>query len=103
MGSVGTYCTSGNWYVAEGNEEAFVAAWSDLVQWTKENFDGAGHVQLLQEETDPRHFISVGEWDGADTVNRWRAAPEFAEKLGVARDLCDDFAAKDYTVKADFG
>ena len=101
MGTVGAPHTSGDWHVSEGKEQEFIAAWTELARWSKEAFEGARSVALYQQDADPRHFISVGAWDSKETVGKWRSSPEFQQKLGAARALCDDFAGLDYTLVVD--
>lgn len=100
MPNVGAPYTSGNWVVKEGKEKEFVAAWTELVQWSQATFPAFGAAFLIQQNDDPKHFISVGTWSDADAVPKWRQHAEFPEKLGAARSLCDEFVGLDYTVAA---
>ena len=100
MASVGTTMTSGDWVVSEGREDDFVAAWSELIRWSLEAIPGCRWATLIRQDDDPRHFISFGEWDGKEVVATWRQHPEFPEKLGAARSLCETFIGLDYTVAA---
>ena len=97
MGETGTAHTSGDWHVSEGKVDDFIAAWEELARWSVETFGGARSVRLMQQDSDPNHFISVGDWDSKDEIAKWRGSPEFQEKLGAARALCDEFAGLDYT------
>jgi heme-degrading monooxygenase HmoA len=100
-GSGGRY-SSGNWRVREGEQQEFIARWSEFVEWTKANLSGSNEVVLIQQVSDPQHFLSFGRWDGQDSIDAWRQSPEFAEKLGRCRELCDDFEANDYELAASF-
>ena len=100
MPSIGDPYTSGNWVVTEGKEKEFVDAWKELLRWSQSEFPDFGSAFLIQQDDDPRHFISVGAWGNKDTVAKWRGHPDFPAKLGAARSLCDDFAGLDYTVVA---
>ena len=100
MPSVGTPITSGNWVVSEGKQEEFIAAWTELLRWSQKEFPDFGYAFLIQQATDPKHFISVGEWNNRDTIMEWRGHPEFPQKIGAAASLCDEFAGLDYNVVA---
>lgn len=102
MAEVGQPFTSGNWVVKEGREDDFVSRWTEFVEWSIDTM-GAGASDppvLIRQEANPRHFLSFGGWRDADTVQKWRSHPEFAERLGRCRELCDEFVAGDYAVVA---
>jgi heme-degrading monooxygenase HmoA len=100
VAEVGQPFSSGNWIVSEGREEDFIARWTEFVEWSVATMGtGASESPILIRETaQPRHFISFGGWKDAETVQKWRGHPEFAERLGRCRELCDEFVAGDYTV-----
>ena len=88
--------TSGDWVVKEGNEQEFIDRWTAFAKWTRDNADGADSFWLIQERTNPTHFISFGSWADVESVDKWRSGPEFPDRLGRVREVCDEFAAKDY-------
>ncbi len=88
---------SGNWHVKEGNEEAFIAAWSDFMQWARKDHSGLVRAQLIRDDKDPKHFVSFAEWRDTEARVAWRASPEFPSMLGACRDLCEEFVGLDYT------
>jgi heme-degrading monooxygenase HmoA len=94
--------SSGNWRVKEGKQQEFIARWTEFVTWTKENVTGSKEVFLIQQVTDQQHFLSFGSWEGQESIDSWRGRPEFGEKLGRCRDLCDEFEANDYELVASF-
>jgi heme-degrading monooxygenase HmoA len=98
MASVGTPYTSGDWVVSEGREDEFVAAWTEFVRWSVDNFPSVRWATLVRQDDEPRHFLSFGEWADAASVTAWRKHPEFPQKLGAARSLCDSFVGLDYAV-----
>jgi heme-degrading monooxygenase HmoA len=102
MTTVGQPFSSGNWVVKDGQEDEFIARWTDFVRWSIETMgEGAFDAPILiREDANPRHFISFGGWRDAETVAKWRSHPEFQERLGRARELCDEFVAGDYTAVA---
>lgn len=95
--------TSGDWRVTEGSEESFVTRWTEFVSWTKANASGAIEFFLLRQADDPRHFISLGSWSDQAAIDTWRQSPEFGERLGRCRELCDAFQAHDFEPVAEVG
>jgi heme-degrading monooxygenase HmoA len=96
MDQIGQPYTSGDWVVKEGNEQAFVDAWTEFLEWSLANVSGVQRAFLIQDAANPRHFVSFGSWDDLESVTAWRQNPEFADKLGKARALCEQFEARDY-------
>lgn len=92
--------SSGDWLVKPGQEEAFITAWTDLAHWTSKNVTGAGKPYLIQEVTNPQHFISFGPWESTEAMQAWRQLPDFKEKLGKIATLCEQFQGKDYVLRA---
>lgn len=102
MANIGEPFTSGNWIVKEGREDEFIVRWTEFVEWSIQTMgsDAADPPVLIRETTNPRRFISFGGWSNAEAVQRWRQHPDFADRLGRARELCDEFAAGDFIVAA---
>jgi heme-degrading monooxygenase HmoA len=92
--------TSGDWVVQEGKEQEFIAAWTELADWSKANARGSRSFALIQQADEASHFLSFGAWDDSDAVEEWRSRPEFRERLGACRELCTDFQAHDYRLVA---
>jgi heme-degrading monooxygenase HmoA len=69
----------------------------------KESSSGANEFFLIQQADVPQHFLSFGNWDDQSAVDSWRQTPEFAERLGRCRELCDDFKAHDFEAVAHVG
>jgi quinol monooxygenase YgiN len=91
---------SGDWMVGAGSEEEFVKRWTEFLEWTRAAFSECRAAHLIQEAQNPRHFISFASWDSADALQRWRSRPEFAQKMGACRALCEDFRGGDYGLAA---
>ena len=100
MEKVGQAYSSGNWLVREGNEEDFIARWTTFAEWSLENAPGCESVVLVQDSDDARRFLSLGAWVDEEAMSAWRQRPEFGELLGACRGLCDEFAARSYTLAA---
>jgi heme-degrading monooxygenase HmoA len=101
-GTGGRY-TSGDWRVKQGNDPGFIERWTEFVTWAKENSSGANEFFLIQQADDPQHFLSFGKWDDQSAVDAWRQSPDFAERLGTCRELCDEFTAHDFEPVAHVG
>ena len=103
MSKSGQHYTSGNWVVKQGSEEEFVARWTEFTEWALKNAPGAQSFVLIRRDDDPRHFVSFGAWNDAESAAAWKNMPEFAEDLGRLRALCDEFTSSDSTVAAAVG
>ena len=89
---------SGNWTVAAGREDEFVARWTEFLQWTQASAPGFGRAALIRDVSDPRHFISFAEWENEESRRMWRTLPEFAARYAACKSLCDDFRGGDFTL-----
>ncbi|MDP9387824.1 MAG: antibiotic biosynthesis monooxygenase, partial [Actinomycetota bacterium] len=82
--------TLARWYVKEGREAEFVAAWSgDLADYFL-TLPGCGWGMLLQSIDDPREFYSFGPWASFDDIRNMRADPRTQEVFDVLRELCEE-------------
>jgi quinol monooxygenase YgiN len=90
--------TSGNWHVKEGNEEAFVAVWSELANWCIQTYPGAKGIYLIKDAAQERHYLSFGAWADQRTVFVSRSRPRFLELFRACQALCDSFTGSDYSV-----
>lgn len=82
--------TCGSWTVKPGMEQNFIDTWQEFADWTYHNQAGAGAGILLQNEEDPRRFISFGPWDRAENIAAWRSSQEFQDFVSKARELCEE-------------
>jgi len=72
--------TAGRFEVEQGNEDAFVEAWSAFAAWASENA-GAGTLRLFRDVRNPGRFVSMGEWNDAEAVRAWKSSGEFRERI----------------------
>lgn len=93
----GEHYASGNWLVAAGNEDEFLARWRAFLEWTRDSVPGFQTAMLIQDTDNPRHFISLAHWDSAEQRAAWKTNAGFREKMGACRALCDDMSGSDYT------
>ena len=91
---------SGDWRVNAGQEEEFVARWTEFLEWTRGSAPGLRMARLIRDEDNPRHFVSFASWESAEAMSTWRSLPGFMAKLKACRDLCEDFRGSSYTVAA---
>ena len=83
--------TMGSWTAKAGEEDAFVAAWTQFAEWIKDQ-PGAGTMRLVRDLSDPAKFISFADWEGIEEIHRWKATPQFREHIGRVRQHTDAFA-----------
>jgi len=74
----------GEWKVKEGEEDDFVAAWTEFAKWFTD-MDGAGKAHLSRSLEDPQSYMSFANWKSADAMHAWKESPEFREKMGAIR------------------
>lgn len=93
---MGDAYASGNWSVAAGNEDAFIAGWTEFLEWTKAENPGFEMASLIRDVDNPRHFVSFALWDSPETRKAWKASDGFRSRMGACRQLCDDMQGSDY-------
>ena len=82
--------TSGTWVVKEGEEAAFVDAWTAFVTWAS-TMAGSGTFRLVRDLDQPGHFMSFAPWESFDAQQAWKSLPEFPERIGRVRAHCHEF------------
>ena len=95
--------TSGRWTVVPGREEEFVAAWSELAEWTSAQVPGSNWARLLQHQEKRNVFLSFGPWDSAEAIAAWRESPGFQERVGRIRGMLEDFEPGVFDSRAEIG
>lgn len=95
--------TAGRWTVLPGQEEEFVAAWSDLAEWTSGAIPGSSWATLLQDHETPNVFLSFGPWETVEAIAAWRASSGFQERVGRIRALLEDFEPGVFDCRAHIG
>jgi quinol monooxygenase YgiN len=89
--------SSGDWRVRDGNEDEFIARWTELLEWTRDNADGFQEAILIRHRFEPYRFISFARWDDHSSQDAWRELPEWPDKFGACQDLCKDVRAGPFT------
>lgn len=85
--------TSGIWIVKPGSEEQFIAAWTELAEWSRTNARGARSAQLLRDRNDSNRFVSFGPWESLEAIERWRSMDGFQQRVAGIRELLTGFEA----------
>jgi heme-degrading monooxygenase HmoA len=82
--------TNGIWFVKDGEEDEFVAAWRDFVSWAS-TWEGSGSFHLVRDVDDPARFMSFAQWESFEAQAAWKGNPEFRERIGRVRSHTTDF------------
>jgi len=83
--------TCGIWTVKAGAQEQFVAAWTDLAEWTGREVQGSGRATLLRDRNAANRFVSFGPWESLEAIEHWRSLDGWQERVGRLRVLLDGF------------
>ena len=87
--------TSGSWFVRDGEEEAFIAAWREFVA-TGSELEGSRTFTLVRDLSQRNHYLSYAPWDSVEAQQAWRDSPKFAEALANVRAHCEDSSSSTY-------
>jgi len=82
----------GLWTARSGEEDDFVAAWTAFAEWIKDQ-PGVRTLRLVRDLKESQKFISFADWDEIESINAWKAMPEFKERIGRVKQHTDDFTA----------
>ena len=82
--------TSGTWLVKDGEDDAFVEAWTAFVEWARE-MPGSGTFRLVRDHDEPRRYLSFAPWESFEAQRAWKELPEFPERIGRVRQHCESF------------
>ena len=93
--------SSGDWHVRAGSEDAFIARWTEFLEWTRDSAPGFVSAKLVRDAADTSHYVSLGEWNGAAAAAAWMTLPDFAAKYGACAELCEQARGSRYTVAAE--
>ena len=82
--------TTGTWRAKPGQEDDFVAAWTDFASWAS-GFEGVGTLRLARDLSDPEQFVSFASWANIDLVHAWKGSPEFRERMARVQEHVAEF------------
>ena len=92
--------TSGHWLVKPGDEDAFVQAWTEFVEWGS-GFSGSGTFRLVRDLEVPQRYLSLAPWESFEAQQAWKEDPEFRERIGRVRAHCDEFEPSTFELTAE--
>lgn len=91
--------TTGSWRPFPGEEEQFVRAWEEFMDWAS-GMPGAGEAVLTRDVRDPERFVSMAEWESMEAVRGWKGSREFKERMSRVQRHIDKFAPTELEVVA---
>jgi len=81
--------TSGSFIVKHGQEDAFIVAVEAVAEWTIENYSSVSEIMLFRDQTRSGRFITLFRWDDDESIDAWRADPEFGVYMTQIREHCE--------------
>ncbi len=91
--TLSTPYTCGIWMVKRDRADEFVAAWTELAEWSAATVPGARGARLLRDRNNTDRFVSLGPWDSIDAIERWRSMEGWKERVGKIRQMLSGFEA----------
>jgi heme-degrading monooxygenase HmoA len=85
-----TYST-GTWKPKPGEEQEFVAAWTEFGRWVSE-MEGAGTVRLTRDLGEEGRYVSFADWESADAMRAWKESLEFGKYMGPVQKHVAEFS-----------
>jgi heme-degrading monooxygenase HmoA len=82
--------SSGTWIAKEGEDDAFVEAWTEFARWVA-TMPGAGTARLIRDVSEPRRYVSFAPWESLEAMHTWKSHPEFRQRIGAVREHVSDF------------
>ncbi len=93
-----TYWILDSWVVYPEHEEEFLAAWTDLMQWTMQEAPGrASGVPLYRDLQHSQHFYSPMVWESAEAIAAWRGSQGYQDRIKRIRLLCAELGIRTLT------
>lgn len=90
-----SYWILDSWFVHPGHEEEFIAAWTDLMQWTMQEVPGKiGSVPLYRDFQDSQRFFCPMAWQSVEAIAAWRASQEYQNHIKRIEPLCDELETR---------
>jgi heme-degrading monooxygenase HmoA len=81
--------TSGSFIVRPGQEKDFITAIEAVAEWTIENYSSVSEITLFRDQTRSGRFITLFRWDDDESIDAWRADPEFGVYMTQIREHCE--------------
>ena len=81
--------TSGSFIVKHGQEDGFIMAVEAVAEWTIDNYSSVSEIMLFRDQTRSGRFITLFRWDDDESIDAWRADPEFGVYMTQIREHCE--------------
>ena len=91
---------AGTWHVTDGSQDEFVQKWTELLEWTREEFPAMTEGLLIHDRNDAGHYFSFTGWDDEASRDAWKQSDGFKQRMGACRELCDRMVGSDYDLAA---
>jgi heme-degrading monooxygenase HmoA len=88
--------TYGRFEVEPENEDAFIAAWSELAAFGS-NHAGAISMRLVRDVRNAGRFVSFAQWHDAEAVLAFKSSAEFKQRLGRVVSQAKEFEPTELT------
>ncbi len=81
-----------SWQVQAGREDEFIAAWTQLIDWTREQAPGiaSSAVPLYRDAAEPSRFFCPIAWESQQAIDGWQAAAGYRQRAEPLRRLCSE-------------
>jgi heme-degrading monooxygenase HmoA len=86
--------THTTWRVKEGQEDAFIAAWRELVADVRSQVEASIAPTLLRDHDRPSVFVSFAPWSTQNNAVNFRSSDIFRRHLTGMRPLLEGFDAQ---------
>ena len=92
--------SSGTWVAKDGEDEAFVAAWTEFAGWLS-TMPGAGTARLTRDTSEPHRYMSFAPWESADAMRAWKSNPEFRQRMAAVQEHVTEFTPSEFELVAE--
>ena len=92
--------SSGSWTAKDGEDEEFVAAWTEFARWLS-TMPGAGTARLTRDVSDPHRYLSFAPWETPEAMQAWKSNPEFRERMGAVQKHVAEFKPSEFELVAE--
>jgi heme-degrading monooxygenase HmoA len=89
--------TSGIWEPNPGEEEQFLAAWTEFARWGS-GLEGAGPFRLMRDLREEGRFVSMVPWASMEAVEAWKGSPDFKRHMSRVQQHVDKFSPTELEV-----